>query len=129
VPIEFKREGNACERCKKQDTEVGKITHYTEHGSDLLLCPKCLKKEEEPYTEICPKCKKRAYEHGGMTVFGDEPEDFEEMCIECYEKKESKDAKRDAIKLTIKNFMKDHWKFLISISISIVAVAIALSRL
>ena len=28
MPIEVKREGNACEKCKKLDTEVGKIAHY-----------------------------------------------------------------------------------------------------
>jgi len=66
MPIEFKREGNACEKCKKLVTEVGKVTHFTKHGDDLLLCIECLKKREKPYTEKCPVCKKTAYEHHNM---------------------------------------------------------------
>ena len=124
MSIEFKREGNACERCKKQDTEVGKITHYTKHDADLLLCPKCLEDQERPYTEKCPKCKRVAYEHGGMSFYGTVPYDYEDMCVECVQKKEARDAK----KLKIKNFMKKHWKFWISISIPIVGIIVALLK-
>jgi len=130
MPIEFKEEGNACAKCKKLDTDVGPITHYTDphDGYKGLLCSECIKRREKPYTEICPKCKRVAYEHGGMSFYGDEPP-FEDMCLECLEKKEAREAKRNAIKLTIKNFAKDHWKFWITISISIVAIIIGLSRL
>jgi len=127
--MEFKREGNACEKCEKLQTEVGKITHYTEHGDDLLLCAECLKKRKKPYTDKCPKCKRLAYKHGGMSFYGKPPYDDEEMCLECVEEKEARDAKRNARKSTIKNFAKDHWKFWISISISIIAVVLALSSL
>jgi len=128
MPIEFKREGNACEKCKKQDTEVGNITHYTKHGDNLLLCSECLKKREKPYTEICPKCKRVAYEHGGMSAYGEEPP-FEDMCVECVEKKEAKEAKRNSIKLTIKNFAKDHWKFWIMLTIAIIGLITGISSL
>jgi len=79
MPIEFKREGNACEKCKKLDSEVGKITHYTDphDGYEGLLCSECIKKREKPYTEICPICKRVAYEHGGLT-YNDDREDFDE---------------------------------------------------
>ena len=153
MPIEFKKEGNTCERCKKLETEVGKITHYTEHGDDLLLCPKCLEFRERPYTEICPKCKRVAYEHGGLTYYDDsdaddlddeisdnydsfddfdydeKPPSFESMCMECHEKKVARVRKTRKAKLTIKNFAKDHWKFWITMSASIITVVIALSRL
>lgn len=128
MPVEVKREGHNCEKCKKSDTEVGKITHYTKHGDDLLLCPKCLEFRERPYTEKCPKCKRVAYEHGGMSAYGIGPS-FENMCLECVEKREARDAKIIAIKSTIKNFAKGHWKFWITISISIIAIIIGLSRL
>ncbi|QLH07667.1 hypothetical protein [Nitrosopumilus ureiphilus] len=75
MPIEFKRESNACEKCKKLDTEVGKITHYTKHGTNLLLCAECIKKREKPYTEICPKCKRLAHKHGGLTFYSDSDSD------------------------------------------------------
>jgi len=130
MPIEFKKEGNACEKCKKSDTEVGPITYYTDphDGYKGLLCSGCIKRREKPYTEICPKCKRVAYEHGGMSAYGHEPP-FEDMCLECVEKKEARQAKRGHIKLTIKNFTKNHWKFWITISISIVAIIVGLSRL
>ena len=150
-----KREGNACEKCEKLDTEVGKITHYTKHGSDFLLCSECLNKREKPYTEICPKCKRIAYEHGGLTYydgsdaddspgvlvtdsdnydgfdfdFDEEPPSFELMCMECHAKKVARVKKIRKTKLTIKNFAKDHWKFWITISISIIVIIIGLSRL
>lgn len=129
MPIEFKKEGNACEKCKKLDTEVGPITYYTDpyDGYKGLLCSECVKRREKPYTEICPKCKRLAYKHGGMSFYGESPEDFEDMCVECVEKKEVREAKRNTIKLTIKNFAKDHWKFWITISISIVSIIVVIS--
>jgi len=99
MPIEFKKEGNACERCKKLDTEVGPITYYTDphDGYKGLLCSECIKRREKPYTETCPKCKRLAYKHGGMSYYGEYPEDFEDMCVECVEKKEAIEAKRNAM--------------------------------
>ena len=131
MPIEFKLEGNACEKCKKLDSEVGRITHYKNphDGYEGLLCSECIERREKPYQEICPNCKRVAYEHGGMSGYGDKPEEFEFMCLECVEKKEASEAKKNATKLTIKNFVKDHWKFWITLSISIIAVVIGLSRL
>jgi hypothetical protein len=130
LPIEFKRSGDTCEKCDKPNTEVGKITYYTNphDGYRGLLCSECIKKQEKPYTEMCPKCKRLAYEHGGMSYYG-EPPHVKEMCLECVEKKEKEVAKRNAMKLKIKNFAKDHWKFWITVSISIVAIIVGLSRL
>ena len=150
MPIEHKRVGNACERCKKLDTEVGKITHYTKDGADLLLCPKCLEQREKHYTEKCPKCKKIAYEHGGLTfyddsdvddsnsdinddfesfVYDEKPPSSELMCMECYDKKVVKERKARKIKLIIKNFAKNNWKTWISITFAIIGLVIAISRL
>jgi len=127
MPIEFKKEGNACEKCKKLDTEVGPITYYTDlhDGYKGLLCSECIKRREKPYTEICPKCNRVAYEHGGMSFYGEPPENFEDMCLECVEKKEVIVAKRNAMKLTIKNFAKDHWKFWISTGLVIIGLVMA----
>ena len=127
MPIEFKEEGNACEKCKKLDTEVGPITYYTSphDGYKGLLCSECIKRREKPYTEICPKCNRVAYEHGGMSFYGEPPYDHEDMCLECVEKKETRDAKTAAIKSTIKNFVKDHWKFWISTGLIITGLVIA----
>ena len=131
MPIEHKREGNACDKCKKLDTQVGKITYYTDphDGYTGLLCSECIKKREKPYTEICPKCKRVAYEHGGMSFYGEVPYDFEDMCLECVEKKEARVAKMNARKLKIKNFAKDHWKFWITITVAIIGLIIGISRL
>ena len=130
MPIEHKREGNACAKCKKLNTEVGPITHYTDphDGYEGIVCSECIKRREKPYTEKCPKCKKLAYQHGGMSVYGEVPNDFEDMCLECVEKKEVRDSKIAATKLKIKNFAKDHWKFWITLTIAIIGLIIGISR-
>ncbi len=129
MPIETKREGNTCDKCHKPNTEVGAITYYTDpnDGYEGLLCSECIKKREKSYTEICPKCKRLAYKHGGMSFYGEPPYDDEEMCLECVEKTERKMAKRIAIKLKIKNFTKDNWRFWIMVIIGILGL-IGLSR-
>ena len=96
-------------KCKKLDSEIGKITYYTDShdGYKGLLCSECIKIREKHYTEKCPKCKKIAYEHGGLTYYDDSdvdelnnfegfdrihsdeitPPSFEVMCMECHGKK------------------------------------------
>jgi len=130
LPIEIKRSGDTCDKCHKSNTEVGKITDYIDphDGYKGLLCSECIKRREKPYTEICPKCKRVAYEHGGMSAYGDEPKDFEKMCLECVEKKEKKVAKRNAMKLAIKNFFKKRWTFLVLVGIGILSLIIAYSK-
>jgi len=131
LSIKHKRSGDTCDKCNKSNSEVGVMTDYTSphDGYKGLLCSECIKKREKPYTEICPKCKRVAYKHGGMSFYGEIPENFEDMCVECVEKKEKKESKRKARKLRIKNFTKDHWKFWITVTISIVALIIGLSKL
>lgn len=99
------------------------MTDYTSQydGYKGLLCSECIKKREKPYTEKCPKCKRLAYEHGGMSFFGEPPE-HEDMCLECVEKKENKIAKRNVLKLKIKFFLKNNWKFFITITIAILGL-------
>jgi len=151
--IKFVEEGNQCVKCKKLDSEVGKITCYTDphDGYKGLLCSECIKRREKPYTEKCPKCKRVAYEHGGLTYYddsdADDPDDkisynhdsfddfdydekppsFESMCMECHEKKVARMRKIRKTKLTIKNFVKDHWKFWISTAIAIIFGIIGIS--
>jgi hypothetical protein len=99
------------------------ITYYTDTPDEYkgLLCSECIKKREKPYTEICPKCKRLAYKHGGMSFFG-APQEHEDMCLECVEKKEKTIAERTAIKLKIKIFVKDHWYHLIALTIGILSL-------
>ena len=155
MPIEFKEQGDVCKKCKKPNTEVGPITYYTDphDGYKGLLCSECIKRREKSYTEKCPKCNRVAYEHGGLTYYDDsdaddlddeisdnydsfddfdydeKPPSFESMCMECHEKKVARVRKIRKVKLTIKNFAKDHWKFWITKSVSIVAIIVGLSRL
>lgn len=107
------------------------MTDYTDShdGYKGLLCAECIKKREKPYTEICPKCKRVAYKHGGMSFYGEYPTDYEDMCVECVEKKEKKVAKQNTMKLKIKNFIKDHWKFWITISLTIIGMIVGFSVL
>ena len=106
----------------------------------------------------CPKCKKLAYQHGGLTSYDDsdvdnsddsdvddsnsdindgfesfdydeKPPSIELMCMECYEKKVTKERKARKMKLTIKNFAKNNWKTWISITIAIAGLIIGISRL
>ena len=155
MPTEFKEEGDTCKKCNKPNTEVGKITYYTDphDGYKGLLCSECIKKREKPYTEICPKCKGLAYKHGGLTYYDDSdaddtesvaitenPDDFDKnyneepptfselMCLECHTKKVEKVKKNRKIKLTVKNFAKDHWKFWIMVTMGIVGLIIGLSK-
>ena len=129
LPIVIKEEGDTCSKCNKRNTEVGKITYYTSpyDGYKGLLCSKCIKRREKPYKEKCPKCKRLAYKHGGMSFYG-EPPDIEKMCLECVEKKEKKVAKKNARNLTIKNFFKKRWTFLIMATIGIIGIIIAYSK-
>ncbi len=129
MPFEFKREGNTCDKCQKPNTEVGTIIPYTDphDGYEGLLCAECIKKREKPYKEICPKCKRLAYEHGGMSFYGEPPYNDEKMCLECVEKKEKNVAKQNAMKLKIKNFVKDRWQFLFFATLGILALLGTLS--
>jgi len=123
LPIEFKREADVCDKCHKPNTEVGKLTDYTDphDGYRRLLCSKCIEFREKPYKEVCPKCKRLAYKHGGMSFYGEPPYDDEDMCLECVERKEREVAERTAQKLKIVNFLKNNWKFWIATAIAILA--------
>jgi len=123
LPIEVKREGTACDKCKKLDTEVGKMIDYTDphDGYRGLLCSECIKKREKPYTEICPKCKDNAYDNGGMTVWGDNDyPPFEEMCMKCYDKRE----KRQKQLLKTKKTVKTNWYRLVMIGLAVTAIIV-----
>jgi len=159
MPVEQKREGNVCEKCKKSNTEVGPITEYKDPHSTYkgLLCSDCIEMREKPYTERCPVCKELAYKKGGLTFFDEsdldskddvvtyDEKDFDNfynfdhdeksplsaelMCLECHEKKVERERKIRKIKLKIKNFVKDHWKFWVTIIIAIIGLIIGIPRL
>ncbi len=95
--IKFKREGNQCERCKKDVTEVGKMGFYEEY--DLWCCDKCIKETTEEKNLKCSKCKKVVgldglTEHNGK-----------QLCYQCV-----KDAKKNEVKTEErKRFFKTNW--------------------
>ena len=67
--MEFKREGNACERCHKLEMDVGKITQYENYELDKLLCQDCIKEIEDYYALKCSKCGKPAHMRGNLIEF------------------------------------------------------------
>ena len=77
------------------------------------------------YDKICCKCGKNNAD-GSFEMPRYKGKD---MCADCIEKEEQKRKRREAIKLRIKNFIKEHWKFLISTSIAIIFGIIALARI
>ena len=76
MPIE--KEGNACERCHKLDTDVGKMNHYKEHNIDELLCQNCIKEIEDYYALTCSKCNKPAHMRGNLIEYKNE-----KICTVC----------------------------------------------
>ena len=42
-----KEEANECERCKKLNTDVGKMSDFKIYGMHLLLCENCIKEIEK----------------------------------------------------------------------------------
>ena len=60
-----------------------------------------------------------------MSVYGESPENFENMCLECVQKKEARAVRN----LRIKNFIIKHWKFWITITVGIIGLIITISRL
>jgi len=119
LPITFSREGNACDRCGKLDTEVGKMTNYKKYGENLLLCANCIEKTDEEKTLKCPRCKK-VVGTVGMTEYNTEP-----MCYECKEIVKKKYLTKEERK----QFFKSSWKFWITISLAIIGLAIAFLQL
>ncbi|MFQ5782932.1 MAG: hypothetical protein ACE5GR_07765 [Nitrosopumilus sp.] len=62
-------EGNACQRCHKLDTDVGKLIPYKNHGLDKLLCQDCIKEIDDYYSLTCSKCGKPAHMRGKLVEF------------------------------------------------------------
>ncbi len=78
MDIEIKKEGNACERCKKLDADVSKMTHYKNHELDELLCQDCIKEIEDYYSVTCAKCGKPAHLRGNLIEY-----ENEKICTVC----------------------------------------------
>ena len=112
--IKFVKEGNACELCGKQNTEVGKMTHYKKYGHDDLLCKNCIKQIEIDENLQCPKCGK-VVGLEGITEYEDE-----EMCIKCMKKITEKGLKREQQK----QFLKTNWFKWVMIGLTIIAIVV-----
>ena len=113
------KEGNVCEGCdKKKPQDTPKLTYYTEHHTNLLLCDDCIAKIEKEHNLKCPKCGKVVGVEG-MTEYKTEP-----MCYSCEEKeldKEDRAEKRIS-------FAKKNWKIWIGITAGIIAALVFLAR-
>ena len=116
MPIEFKKEGNACERCKKLDTEVGRMEHYQNYGIDKLLCKICIDELERYYADRCSDCERTLDEVGEFTQYEDKM-----LCTECY----NKSIKKRENKIKRKKFLFNNWKFWISTGLVITGLVIA----
>ena len=66
---EFKKEGNACERCHKLETDVGEMIQYKKHELDKSLCQNCIKEIEDYYSLKCSKCGKPAHLRGNLIEY------------------------------------------------------------
>ncbi len=112
----YKKEGNACERCKKLNDEVGKMSDFNKYEMHLLLCENCIKEIEEEQNRECPKCHLLLKERNGISSYEDK-----EMCSICADEMRYKKAKR----LVTENFFKSHWKFWITLSVMIIIALVA----
>jgi len=72
-------EENTCERCHKLD--VGKMTHYKNHGLDKLLCQDCIVEIDDYYSLTCSKCGKPAHMRGALIEF-----ENKKICTICMDK-------------------------------------------
>ena len=121
--MEFVEEKNQCERCKKLGSSGFIVRFRKEQGINEYLCSKCCHRSMGDYDKICCKCGKKN-EDGSFEM----PQyNGKDMCSDCIEKKELRRIRREAIKLKIKNFTKDNWKFLISTTIAIIFGIIGIS--
>lgn len=111
MPIEFKKEGNQCERCKKLDTEVSRMEHYQNYGIDKLLCRNCIDELEYYYHDRCSDCSRTLEEVDGLTNYEDK-----QLCTECLEKS----IKKQEDKIKRKKFLINNWKFWVGTSIAII---------
>ena len=72
---------NVCERCKKLDTDVGKLTHYKNHELNKLLCQNCITEIDDYYSLRCSKCNKPAHLRGNLIEHKNE-----KICTVCMDK-------------------------------------------
>ena len=111
--IKFVKEGNACEHCRKQKTDVGKITHYQKHEIDSLLCESCITEFENDKCNECNNIREQS-----------ERDIPNNLCNACSQVKESNETRTRISTEKRNNFIKDNWKFWIGSSITIIIAII-----
>jgi len=121
--MESIKEGNQCEKCKKLGTNGFVVRFRKELGINEYLCSKCYHRVLGDYDKKCCKCDKKN-DDGSFEMPRYNGKD---MCSDCIQKEELKKQRREAIKIRIKKFAKDHWKFWISTSIAIIFGIIGIS--
>lgn len=114
MPIEWKKEGNACERCRKQNTEVGKMTHFKKYDLDELICQDCIEKIEQFHNAKCSNC--------GKTTTQDDLvwHEHREICSECGLKIRTKQKKSEKRKKAFTS-RKEFW---IGIAVAVIAIIV-----
>ena len=114
--MESVEERNQCEGCKKPKSDVGIIRFRDEFNQ--YLCSKCCHRAMGEFDKICDKCDiNNADGSFEMKQF-----QGKDMCADCIYKAQLKEEHRQAIKIKIKNFAKDHWKFWIGTAIGIIGL-------
>ena len=119
--VVFKKEGNACERCHKLDTDVGKMAHYKNHELDELLCQDCIKEIDDYYSLKCSKCGKPAHLRGNLIEY-----ENEKICTICMDEINMKKIIKEEQKQERKNFMKSNWAKWITFGLTVTGIIVAL---
>jgi len=110
-----------CKECKKLKSEAG-IIRFRE-GFNKYLCSNCCYRALGDYDKICCKCGI----NNADGSFEMKQYNGKDMCADCIEKELLKREHIEAIKIRIKNFTKDNWKFLINTGIAIIFGIIGIS--
>ena len=123
--MESVEEREQCEGCSQLASSGFVVRFRKQYGINKYLCSKCCHRAMGDYDKICCKCGK----NNADGSFEMPRYNGKDMCLDCISKELAKEEHRDFIKLKIKNFAKDHWKFWISTVIAITLGVIALFRI
>ena len=112
--IESVREGNQCERCKRDASNVGELTFYKE--DDILCCKECHDKVTEENNQRCDECHSVMGKKVRVTRF------HKVLCQSCVEKTTKKKIETDKQK----SFIKTAWFKWIMVAFAIMGLAATL---
>jgi len=106
------RQGDDCDRCKKNKSEVGPVDYYPEYKH--LFCTTCKDEADKEKNAKCQECGKAV----GIAHLSSS--DGKNICHPCVLKKEKKRKKNEKIK----TFVISNWKFWIILTTAIIGLVI-----